>query len=710
MLHICGSNDHSQLDEKSNNKDLQYRLNIISPFQKSQLDAPSISSYSSYYHHTVAITKDGEVLASGNNKEGQIIGSLPKEDIKKFTKFNIKNDDDQLFYPISAVCGYNYTLYLVSASKESDKNTLAFMYPDKNRKNPLFLNIGESNPVSLFGGFSSAASIDSEGSIIFVTLSSELNQFERNRLPGNDDAVCVACCVDSVFAVGLSGQLFEAKPSRHKNNKLAFRAVESLEGIKMKEVVGSYLHCFAVTEDGRVFGRGSNERGKLGIGRGIEKVDEFREISSFGIEKIRHAYAGMNHSLFETFDGKILSCGDNRSGQLIGLELSNDPVYSPSDTGIKEKVCFCVAGGDSSSVFLNHDPLKSPNRQILIEKVPTILRSVPDSDSNSELTRLREENMRLRLKVNELNRKLALTEIDKTNFEKKTKDIEILNSEDIQNLEINEEIGFGRGGKVLRVSLRKSYALKQMNIENSSFESLQRFVREYDIMNMLYHPSILKTHGIFFSDEQIPPSILLEYCPLNLEQAVKRHLLNKVQTAVAIYQIAEGMKYIHFRNIVHRDLKPSNILVGDDMTIKISDFGISRLMTAEEQSLTKGIGTQKFMAPEMINEENYTEKVDVYSFGVLVFFILSGGEMPSIKIKDICAGKTAPVPSSFVLLAKQLIEACWLFDPRERPSFQIICQILEENNFDLLGLEESECQEVVRNINQYKAQIPFYCE
>lgn len=104
-----------------------------------------------------------------------------------------------------------------------------------------------------------------------------------------------------------------------------------------------------------------------------------------------------------------------------------------------------------------------------------------------------------------------------------------------------------------------------MNIENSSFESLQRFVREYDIMNMLCHPNILKTHGIFFSDEKIPPSILLEYCPLNLEQAVKKHLLSKVQTAVAIYQIAEGMKYIHFRNIVHRDLKPSNILVGDDM-------------------------------------------------------------------------------------------------------------------------------------------------
>lgn len=108
-------------------------------------------------------------------------------------------------------------------------------------------------------------------------------------------------------------------------------------------------------------------------------MNEFREISSFGNEKIKHAYAGMNHSIFETFDGRILCCGDNRCGQLICHELSNEPVYTPIDTGIKEKASFCVAG-DSSSVFINHDPLKSPNSRILIEKVPAVLSSAPVSE------------------------------------------------------------------------------------------------------------------------------------------------------------------------------------------------------------------------------------------------------------------------------------------------------------------------------------------
>ncbi|KAK8896169.1 spindle assembly checkpoint kinase [Tritrichomonas musculus] len=89
-----------------------------------------------------------------------------------------------------------------------------------------------------------------------------------------------------------------------------------------------------------------------------------------------------------------------------------------------------------------------------------------------------------------------------------------------------------------------------------------------------------------------------------------------------IYQIADGMKYVHLKKIIHRDLKPSNILIGFDGNIRISDFGISKLMTDDEISMTTGVGTQKFKAPELINEIQYNEKVDVYSFGVLVYFIL----------------------------------------------------------------------------------------
>lgn len=81
---------------------------------------------------------------------------------------------------------------------------------------------------------------------------------------------------------------------------------------------------------------------------------------------------------------------------------------------------------------------------------------------------------------------------------------------------------------------------------------------------------------------------------------------------------------------------------------KISDFGITKLMTAEEKLITGSTGTQKFIAPEIINESDfYNEKVDVYSFKVLAFFMLSGEEMPKIKMSEILARKKAVIPASF---------------------------------------------------------------
>lgn len=105
-------------------------------------------------------------------------------------------------------------------------------------------------------------------------------------------------------------------------------------------------------------------------------------------------------------------------------------------------------------------------------------------------------------------------------------------------------------------------------------------------------------------------------------------------------------------------------------------------MTLEEQS-SFGAGTQKFMAPEILNEEDYNEKVDVYSFGVLVFMMLNDGKLPSIIVRDICLGKKAKIPSSFTEFSKKLIDSCWNFKSEERPSFEQILHDLKENQFNL---------------------------
>jgi len=86
--------------------------------------------------------------------------------------------------------------------------------------------------------------------------------------------------------------------------------------------------------------------------------------------------------------------------------------------------------------------------------------------------------------------------------------------------------------------------------------------------------------------------------------------------------IAHGMQYLHSQGILHRDLKSENLLLGEDMSVKVADFGISCLES--HCGNAKGFtGTYRWMAPEMIKEKHHTKKVDVYSFGIVLWELLT---------------------------------------------------------------------------------------
>ncbi|KAK8849929.1 hypothetical protein M9Y10_018520 [Tritrichomonas musculus] len=323
-----------------------------------------------------------------------------------------------------------------------------------------------------------------------------------------------------------------------------------------------------------------------------------------------------------------------------------------------------------------------------------------------ELSDKKDQIIKMQNQLEEIKKKISKQE-ENPNF-KQDAVLQILDSEAINKYEREEEIGSGCGGRVIKVFKKKYYALKIMNIKKGETVNFRRFLREYEIINMLKHPNIIQTYGIFMSEGKNPPSILLEYCDTNLDESIQNKKLTNVDIVFTIYQIVEGMKYVHHRKIIHRDIKPSNILISSDGTIKISDFGISKLMSLDEQSTTGGVGTQKFMAPEIINEEKYDEKVDVYSFGVLIYFVLNDGDLSEIKIRNIVNGKKTPLPSKFTEFSKQLINSCWNFDPKDRPSFEQIIEDLSRNKFNLINLTKPELQKVESLVKNHKALIPSY--
>ena len=197
-------------------------------------------------------------------------------------------------------------------------------------------------------------------------------------------------------------------------------------------------------------------------------------------------------------------------------------------------------------------------------------------------------------------------------------------------------------------------------------------MNEFEIMKMLDHPNVLKAVDIIYNDTKVP-SILYEKCPTDLNQAIQTKTFSKVQLVYSIFEIAEGMKYIHSHKIIHLNLKPRSILISEDGTIKIGDFKNAEKVTSENE---------------------IKENDDIYSFGEIIYFILSGREINDSEKESVI--------ESFPLLAQQLIKTCFYNDLECRPTFEMICDILLQNNFNLISLSQQEIEDVSKLISQYQ--------
>lgn len=362
MLKVCGINDSSELGEDSNGKTISRYSAIISPVE-SHLDARSILSLSISQEKSIVVTQDGVIQGIGNNCDGQITRLLPQYIIDEYKKFEIKDNNDNIYSPLSAVCGEYYTLFLVSNPANNSQTHLALSHSDRKEKSPLFLSIQNLNPVALFGGCKNAAAIDTNGSIILVYCqminSNQDSLVHIINLPDNEKAVSVACCDKFFVALSSSGRVYESQMS----DKPTFSEIEELKGVNIINISGLYDHCFAVSKEGRVFGRGSNNSGQLGISKETKEVSKFSEISSLKKYRIKAAYAGVISSLFQTYKGKVLACGDNDCGQLFLGKVNSGGVDSPVETLINAGALFCIVGS-SSAAFINCAPINGPNRKI----------------------------------------------------------------------------------------------------------------------------------------------------------------------------------------------------------------------------------------------------------------------------------------------------------------------------------------------------------
>ncbi|XP_058418299.1 tyrosine-protein kinase Srms isoform X2 [Diceros bicornis minor] len=144
-------------------------------------------------------------------------------------------------------------------------------------------------------------------------------------------------------------------------------------------------------------------------------------------------------------------------------------------------------------------------------------------------------------------------------------------------------------------------------------------------------------------------------------------------------QVAEGMSYLEERRIVHRDLAARNVLVGDDLTCKVADFGLARLLKDDIYSPSSGSKIPvKWTAPEAANYRVFSQKSDVWSFGVLLYEVFAYGQCPyegmsnHETLQQIMRGYRLPRPAACPAEVYLLMLECWRGSPEERPAFAVL--------------------------------------
>eukprot|EP00055_Hartaetosiga_balthica_P016127 m.100249 g.100249 ORF g.100249 m.100249 type:complete len:678 (+) comp9042_c1_seq1:209-2242(+) len=201
--------------------------------------------------------------------------------------------------------------------------------------------------------------------------------------------------------------------------------------------------------------------------------------------------------------------------------------------------------------------------------------------------------------------------------------------------------------------------------------------KEKGLLQKLDHQNIIKLKGVCMTDPVF--GVVMEYCPNSLYEIIRGHQLPPEWIVEWGAQIADGMLYLHKMGIVHRDLKSANILVAQDQkTLRISDFGCCREYKQGKSSIMSFSGTAAWMAPEIIRSESCSERVDVWSFGVVLWELLTG-EIPykGVDATAIVWGVgnnnlRLPVPDTAPDGFKLLLKQCWNATPKHRPEFRQI--------------------------------------
>ncbi|XP_073161373.1 ephrin type-A receptor 6 isoform X5 [Lepidochelys kempii] len=264
---------------------------------------------------------------------------------------------------------------------------------------------------------------------------------------------------------------------------------------------------------------------------------------------------------------------------------------------------------------------------------------------------------------------------------------------DPSRIRIERVIGAGEFGEVcsgrLKTPGKREIPVAIKTLKGGYVDRQRRdFLREASIMGQFDHPNIIRLEGVVTKSR--PVMIVVEYMENgSLDSFLRKHdgHFTVIQLVGMLRGIASGMKYLSDMGYVHRDLAARNILVNSNLMCKVSDFGLSRVLEDDPEAAYTTSGGKipiRWTAPEAIAYRKFSSASDAWSYGIVMWEVMSYGERPYWEMSNqdvilsIEEGYRLPAPMGCPASLHQLMLHCWQKERNHRPKFIDIVSFLDK--------------------------------